>query len=37
VAHSEDERLMYALSMVENVGLMLYEVDFRLKPSSGLT
>jgi len=32
IAHEEDERLRFALSAVTNAELMLYEVDFRLKP-----
>jgi hypothetical protein len=31
ISHAGDERIRYALSMTSNLGLMLYEVDFRLK------
>jgi len=32
ISHAGDDRIHYALRMVPNVSLMLYEVDFRLKP-----
>jgi hypothetical protein len=31
ISHTTDEKMSYSLSMVPNVRLMLYEVDFRLK------
>lgn len=31
ICHEIDEQIQYALSAVDNVNLMLYEVDFRLK------
>ena len=34
IAHKTDDALRYALSTVSNVDLQLYEVDFRLKPTS---
>ncbi len=35
IAHRTDPRLLAALSVVEDVQLQLYEVDFRLKPVPG--
>ena len=34
VAHRGDERIRYALSVVPNLGPMVYELDFRLRRSS---
>jgi RecB family endonuclease NucS len=33
IAHAGDERIRYALEITPSLSLMLYEVDFRLKPA----
>jgi hypothetical protein len=36
ISHSADDKIRYALSVLSNIGLQLYEVEFKLNPSPQL-